>query len=191
MTTDTNSAKQPTNASEERKTLRVWLEENDPPAGLVDDLFTMRALVAMGCTMLGLDPGLAARHLMTRSELVEMMTSAKAKHAEILAPKQLAEHQAPIIPAGNLLCAMVIERPSNGQVNSITDAALEAAGNMSGEERKGLRSSMLSKVLNQCALFPPVVQRQRWFIDYGGLQLEFSNKCIALGNKAAEEVVGK
>lgn len=178
----------------ERKTLRVWLEENDPPAGLTSDICPMRSLVALACTIEGYDPGTAARTLVSRDELDAMMRAARKKHLEILAENQLTaqqEHHAPILPAKSLMVAFIIKRPTAGQINSLNTAIIEGANAAAAEDGGGLKLTHMTRLLNQCVLFPPPEHRQRIFLDYGGLQLEMSNKTIALGSKAVEEIVGK
>jgi hypothetical protein len=174
---------------EERKTLRQWLEEDNPPEHLVSEICPMRSLVALGCTINKLDPGTANyKDKLTYSELVTLMESARAFHLEMIGKLGLAEHQAPIIPADGMLFAMIIKKPEGAQVMKINDSIMSAAV---AQDREGVKSSMMGVMLSSCTLYPDVTHRHAVFKDYGGLSQEFANKCMMLGRQSVDEIVGK
>jgi len=194
MNEETTTEPTPNIYGTERKTLRAWLDENpEVPEGLTSEICPLKSLVKFACTIGGVDAGSAGyAQKITYDELLALALKAKQTHREILAKANITEeHKAPIIPADSLYCALVIQRPSSGQIDAIHSAVLEGATSMGQDQRAGLRTSMLTQMLQKCALYPDAGQRQKLFVDYGGLQQEFTNKCMMLGHKAVEEIVGK
>ena len=182
----------PQDASEEKRTLREWLKDNNPPPGLVSDICTFRALVALGCTMRGWDPGSAGHTPMTRAQLHDLVSSAHALWKKTLADNKISqEHWAPILPADGMLFAMIIKKPESGAVVRYQDEMLNGAMAAATGQRDGLRSALQMQMLNECALFPELDARTRVFSTYGALGIEFATKCNRLAGEAVEEILGK
>lgn len=176
----------------ERKTIREWLAENDAPPELVSEVCPMRSLVALACAIKGLDPGAAARHKVSRDELISVMREAKAHYDQVLVAAEIGAdqaHWAPILPATGMLFAIIAKKPSAGMIQRIQDAVMAAA--MDQEAARGLRTTLLTQMLAQCTLYPLPAERDKVYNTYGGLKLELATKVQRLGSEAVEEIVGK
>lgn len=192
-TMDTTQAL-PTNPPEEKRTLRDWLAENNPPPGMTSDICTMRCLVALGCTERGWDPGSAGRTPMTRSQLVELMQGAKDRWRAVQAEHGIAagqEHWMPIFPADKMLYAIIARKPEPGQIAKFTADMMEGALAAMGGERNTMRLTLQTQMLKDCTVFPDASRQHAVYTTYGGLQQELANKVQRLASEAVEEILGK